>query len=78
MVSHAWAGLLAPAQTPRAVIDRLATELAGVLADPELKAKLADISTDTVGSTPGDFTTFIDREVRINGDVIRDLKIILD
>jgi tripartite-type tricarboxylate transporter receptor subunit TctC len=78
MVSHAWAGLLAPAKTPRPIIDRMSREVAAVLAQPDLKARLAAISTDTVGSTPAELAAFIEQEAKVNGDVIRELKISLD
>lgn len=78
LVSHAWAGLLAPAQTPPAVTERLSREVALVLKDPALRARLAGISTDAVGSTPAELAAFIDHEVQVNGEVIRQLGITLD
>ncbi|RYY85469.1 MAG: tripartite tricarboxylate transporter substrate binding protein, partial [Comamonadaceae bacterium] len=78
LVSHAWAGLLAPAGTPPAIVERMSREVAAVLADPELKARLAAISTDPVGSTPAELATFIAQEVQVNGEVIRQLGVTLD
>ncbi len=43
----AWQAVLAPARTPPAVLDRLATELDGMLADPAFRARL-----EAVGMTP--------------------------
>src|SRR5690606_25456079 len=40
-----WGGLLAPAGTPPAVIDRLNRELEAILADPELQQKLVNAGT---------------------------------
>ncbi|MSQ65969.1 MAG: tripartite tricarboxylate transporter substrate binding protein [Limnohabitans sp.] len=37
---NSWVGLMAPARTPRAVVERLNTELNAVLADPEVREKL--------------------------------------
>lgn len=78
LVSHAWAALLAPARTPQPIVDKLAAELAVVLKDPELKARLAAISTEPVGGTPAALGAFIEREVRVNGEVIRELGLSLD
>ncbi|GAA5233004.1 Bug family tripartite tricarboxylate transporter substrate binding protein [Verticiella sediminum] len=78
LVSYAWAGVLAPKGTPPAIVERLAGELATVLRDPALQARLADISTEAVGSTPAEFARFLEQESRINGDLIRQLNLTLD
>lgn len=73
LAASAWAALLAPARTPPAVIERLSAECAKVLADPALRARLANIATVPVGSTPEQLGAFIAREARLNGEVIRRL-----
>ena len=78
LVSYAWAGVMAPVRTPAPVVQRLSAELAQVLQGAELRAKLQSISTETVGSTPADFGRFIAQESRINGELIRQLKLTLD
>lgn len=78
MVAYAWSGLLAPAKTPKAIVDRLAQTVSEVLKDPELVSKLASISTDPVGSTPADFDKFLSSESDVNGKIIKTLNISLD
>lgn len=78
MVAYAWAGLLAPAKTPRPILDKLANVAAEVLKDPELVDKLAAISTDAVGSKPAEFEKFIRNESDVNGAVIKSLNVTLD
>ncbi|MBH1963226.1 MAG: tripartite tricarboxylate transporter substrate binding protein [Comamonadaceae bacterium] len=78
MVAYAWSGLLAPAKTPKAIVDKLALTISEVLKDPELVAKLASISTDPVGSSPADFEKFLISESDVNGKVIKALNISLD
>ena len=78
MVAYAWAGMLAPAKTPQAIIDRLASTAAEVLRDPELVQKLAAISTEPVGSAPQEFDKFLSSETDINGKLIKELNISLD
>ncbi|MGV3569508.1 MAG: Bug family tripartite tricarboxylate transporter substrate binding protein [Ramlibacter sp.] len=78
LVSHAFAALLAPAQTPAPIVERLSREVAAVLADPELKTRLTAISTDPVGSTPAELASFLAEEVKVNGEVIRQLGVTLD
>ena len=50
--TYTWNALFAPAGTPDAVIDRLNAAALQALADPEVAAKLKDLSTTIVGSTP--------------------------
>lgn len=78
MVAYAWAGLLAPANTPKPIIDRLAGTVAEVLKDPELVSKLASISTDPVASKPAEFDKFLSAEASVNGKIIKELNITLD
>ena len=78
LVTHAWAGVLAPARTPPAVVQRLAAEIATVMNGAELRTRLAAISTEPVGSTPADFARFLAQEAKLNGDLIRQLNITLD
>lgn len=78
MVAYAWAGMLAPAKTPKAIVDKLSSAASEVLKDPELVSKLAAISTDPVGSTPADFDKFLKSESEVNGKVIKALNISLD
>ena len=52
---NSWVVLMAPAKTPRAVVERLNTELTAVLADPEVKEKL---KTFGIYATPGSSQKF--------------------
>ena len=60
--SALWFGLHAPAGTPAAVIERLASELQKVLADPEVRRQLGDQTVDVVASTPAQFAGTIASE----------------
>ncbi len=71
LVTYAWSGLLAPAQTPRAIIDKLAAEVTAALQSPAVREKLAGISTETVGGTPAEFEAFIRDEVRVGAEAVR-------
>jgi tripartite-type tricarboxylate transporter receptor subunit TctC len=78
MEAYAWAGVLAPARTPPAIVQQLSAELAKVLESPALRAKLAAISTEVVGSSPEQFGRFIAEEQKINGGLIQQLGVKLD
>mgnify|MGYP001172698905 CR=1 FL=1 len=58
-----WFGLMAPAGTPSAIIDRLNRETAKILAMPEIRKKLNDIGADVIGGTPAEFAAAIEREL---------------
>jgi len=60
----AWFGLLAPAGTPQAAVDKLSAAFNEALNKPAIKQRLADMGAQTVGSTPAEFGTFIDAEVK--------------
>ena len=50
-----WVGILAPARTPRPIIDRLQRELAAVLQEPEVRQRYATLGLNPVGNTPEQF-----------------------
>jgi len=58
-----WIGIAAPAGTPPAVIERLATEFNKVLALPDVKEKLAGLGVDPVGGSSASFTQFIQTDI---------------
>jgi len=66
-----WYGTLAPAGTPKAVVDKLNAESNRVLAMQEVKDKLQAVSIDTAGSTPEEFGRFIRAELDKWGPVVK-------
>ncbi len=67
-----WFGLLAPAGTPKDVIDRLNGEFNKALQNPELRKKLGDEGADPVGGTVEQFATLIRDEIPRWGKVVKD------
>jgi tripartite-type tricarboxylate transporter receptor subunit TctC len=76
-VGDAWHGLLAPAGTPPAIVDRIAADTAKVLAMPELRERLAALGVEPVGTTPAEFAAIVRDDHRKWGKVIRDANITL-
>jgi tripartite-type tricarboxylate transporter receptor subunit TctC len=68
-------GLLAPAKTPKAIIDRLHGEVVKMVADPAAKKRLDDFSFQVVASTPQEFEARIKTELVKWAKVIREAKI---
>jgi tripartite-type tricarboxylate transporter receptor subunit TctC len=58
-----WLGLMAPAGTSPAIIDKLHHETERVLALPDVRKKLGDLGLDIVGGTPAEFSAVIAREI---------------
>jgi tripartite-type tricarboxylate transporter receptor subunit TctC len=59
----AWYGVAAPAKTPRAVIDRLNTEIVRALNAPDVRERLQSHGADPVGNTPDQYTAFMQSEI---------------
>ena len=59
-----WFGVLAPAQTPQRVVDRLATEIAAILRAPDVAQTFNDRGIERVGNSPAEFRAFIESESR--------------
>jgi tripartite-type tricarboxylate transporter receptor subunit TctC len=67
----AWYGVGAPKGTPVDIIDKLNNEIEAGLADPKLKARLADFGGTPLVLSPADFGKFIAEETEKWGKVIR-------
>ena len=61
--SSTWVLMLAPAGTPREVVNRLSSEMAKILASPEMRERLDKLGIDAVGSTPAEAARFLDTEI---------------
>ncbi len=70
-ITESWYGLLAPAGTPKPIVDRIAAEVTAVFADPALREKLAVQDMVAVeGSDPATFRARIVQEVQMWHDVV--------
>ncbi len=62
-VAGAWYGLLAPAATPRAIVDRLGSELVRILKMPDVQQRLRNEAYDIIADTPDQFAAAIIAEI---------------
>ena len=67
----AWFGIGAPKKTPAEIVDKLNRETNVALADPRIKARLADLGAMPSGGSPADFGKLIAEETEKWGKVIR-------
>ncbi len=66
----AWIGLLAPAKTPRAVIDQLNKAVQSAL-DAEVKAKLAENGMEVTFSSPEELQRMIARDIKLHAELVK-------
>jgi tripartite-type tricarboxylate transporter receptor subunit TctC len=66
-----WAGIGAPAHTPAEIIERLNREINAALAEPKLKAQLANFGAVVMTGSPADFGKFIASEIEKWAKVVR-------
>jgi tripartite-type tricarboxylate transporter receptor subunit TctC len=73
-----WYGLLAPAATPRAVIDKLSAEIAKILAMPAIREQLVSQGMAPLVSTPDQFSALIKTDLAKYTKIIRTANIKLE
>lgn len=64
-------GILVPAGTPKAVVDRIYAELTKIMAQPDVKKRVSDLGFDVIASSPKEFSAQIKSEVAKWGKVIK-------
>jgi tripartite-type tricarboxylate transporter receptor subunit TctC len=73
--AESWWGLLAPAKTPRDIVDRMHAAMMKALQDPTVKRSLTEQGVDYVLSSPDELQTFLAGEIARWAKVIKDNKI---
>lgn len=66
-----WIGMMAPAKTPREIVDRLHAEVEKALASPEVKERFAKLGADPWTLKPRQFDAYIKEEIASNADVVK-------
>lgn len=77
-VMSSWTGLLAPAGTPQAIVDRMAKEIAAATGSPEVAKKLTDLGFVPVRGTSDEFRKLIERDTVRYAEIVKAGKITLD
>jgi tripartite-type tricarboxylate transporter receptor subunit TctC len=70
--ARGWNGILAPARTPKAIIDRLHREIAKIVHSPEFSDVLVSEGATAVGNTPAEFDAVIRADVKKWAAVVRE------
>ncbi len=66
-----WSGIVAPKNTPKDVIDKLAAAIAAVQADPKFRARLSEFGAPLFAMSPAEFAKFITDETEKWGKVVK-------
>jgi tripartite-type tricarboxylate transporter receptor subunit TctC len=66
-----WNGVVAPAGTPRAVIERLHREIAAVLKEPVIAGRMTAAGLEPIGDTPAQFSAYLLSEMDKWGRLVR-------
>ena len=75
LVAVNWWGVLLPAGSPRAIVDKLNADTVKALADPDVKKRFADLGVEAVSSTPAEFAAFIKDEMAKYAKLIKEANI---
>lgn len=75
---YEWNAILAPRGTPTPVVERLATELAAVLQEPEVKSRLQAMGAEVIGAGPAELERFRRAEIAKWTKLAKDNRISLD
>ena len=74
----AWFGMLAPAGTPQAIVDRLNKEIVAILNTPEIKERLAAMGATVVADKPDEFARFLSAEINKWAPIVKRAQISLE
>ena len=66
-----WQGIGAPKNTSAEIVERLNNEIKAALADPNMKARLADLGGTALAGSPADFGKLIAEETEKWGKVVK-------
>jgi tripartite-type tricarboxylate transporter receptor subunit TctC len=69
--AYIWQGVLAPAGTPSAILDKLQTTIVREFNKADVRARMADLGVEIIASTPQDFAAFLKRDIERYAEIIR-------
>ena len=73
-----WYGILAPAKTPKVIVERLHREITAILQEPETKARFEELNITPGNLSPSAFGTIIQSDVERYGKIIKAANIKLE
>ena len=77
-LSYGWFGLMAPAQTPAAIITQLNRAVVEAVNAPDVKQQLAQIGVEPASNTPDEFGKFIRAQLALHRKIVQEAGITFD
>ncbi len=71
MVMQTWIGLLAPARTPRPIVDALNRQVQAILLRDDIKQQLQDVGMEVAPTTPEQFQQTIAQEISLHAQLVK-------
>jgi tripartite-type tricarboxylate transporter receptor subunit TctC len=71
-LTGSWQGLLAPAATPKAVVDKLHAEVQRIMALPDVKERLNTLGAEANRMTPAEFAAWFKSEIPAMAKIVKD------
>jgi len=66
-----WWGLMAPARTPKVIVDRIAAEVSKTAKDPKIVEQLTAFGVDPVGSSPAEFAAMVRADIELWAQAVK-------
>jgi tripartite-type tricarboxylate transporter receptor subunit TctC len=73
-----WFGLLAPASTPPAIVNKLNAEIVRIIQQPDVRKQMLDAGSEPVGNTPEQMAAQIRSELDNFDAVVKQIKLVVD
>ncbi|MBL0419100.1 tripartite tricarboxylate transporter substrate binding protein [Ramlibacter sp. AW1] len=77
-LTGSWQGLLAPAGTPKAVVDKIHAEVLRITALPDVRERLTTLGAEPSAMSPADFGNWLKAEVPAMAKVVKDNRITIE
>jgi tripartite-type tricarboxylate transporter receptor subunit TctC len=77
-LTGSWQGLLAPAGTPKAIVDKLNAEVARIVALPDIKERLVVLGAEPNNMSADQFSSWLKAEIPAMAKIVKDEKITVE
>ena len=77
-LTGSWQGLLAPAGTPKPVVDKLHAEVQSIVALPDIKERLTTLGAEPLAMSPDQFDQWLKLEMTTMAKVVKDGQVTVD
>jgi tripartite-type tricarboxylate transporter receptor subunit TctC len=74
----AWYGMLAPARTPAAMVDRISRDVTRLLREPEFAKTVESDGNEIVASSPSEFSSYLNSEIAKWGKAVADAGVMIE